>query len=60
MIILKSCPRCTTGALTVLDDVLDGKTYACLQCGHYIYDLEKGNLNPVSEDKKELLAVEVK
>ena len=59
MIILKSCPRCTTGALTVLDDVLDGKTFSCLQCGHYIYDLEKKILNPDSESKKELLTAKV-
>lgn len=60
MILLKSCPRCNTGDLCVQDDVLDGKTFACLQCGHYFYDLENNNSNQDSENTEELLKAEAK
>ncbi|MBN18563.1 MAG: hypothetical protein CL758_03685 [Chloroflexi bacterium] len=59
MILLKSCPRCFVGDLSVFDDALDGKTYACLQCGHYFYDLEKKNTKN-SEGSDELLKAEAK
>ena len=60
MILLKSCPRCTTGDLSVLDDVIDGKTYACLQCGHYFYDLETEKSKQDIADTEELLQAESK
>ncbi len=33
MLMLKSCPKCQTGDLLVLED-LDGPSALCIQCGY--------------------------